>query len=77
MTQCVCLHLQLLGEVADADDTDFELVAWQIPGRFNQIADALAFNMAPDKKNLELTVYRVRHGALRGVPTLVAMRTKR
>ena len=75
MTQCICLHLQLLGQIADADDADFELVAGQILGRFNQVANALAFNVATNKQDFEFTIHCMRLGVPRTFFKSRAIRT--
>lgn len=61
------LLLELAGEVAFADDADFELVLGQVLGGFDEIADALAFDMAAHEQDLELPVDRMGFGGVTGV----------
>ena len=58
------LLFEFLGEVAHADDTDFELVGRQEFRGVDEVADALALDVPPDKEDLEPAVY----GVLRGAP---------
>ena len=72
------LFLQFFRQVAYAHDADFELVAGQVLRGLDEVADALALDVAAHEKNLELACYFVRNGALRGaLHHPGTMRTKR